>query len=174
MQLLGSLDIGFRLPAKYEFVRRNVHVGSKCRAGEGLTVLRNGTFRILLNQLRPRKKSRHSDIVRRFSRSLSSMGTSGGVETDFATITREPVVIIRLSRRPVERPLYPDQQTSSAWHVGSEKCQKRKSVDLSSPRRTHTSSTRYLGIMRKRPTQVSSSSSYNMAPIVIRSRPFSG
>src|ERR1700737_2621517 len=36
--LLGSLDIGFRLPAKYEFVRRNVHVGSKYPAGEGLTV----------------------------------------------------------------------------------------------------------------------------------------
>jgi len=45
---------------------------------------------------------------------------------------------------------------------------------LGAPRRTHTSSTRYLGIMRKRPTQLSSSSSYNMAPIVIRSRPFFG
>jgi len=52
--------------------------------------------------------------------------------------------------------------TSEKWHHP-------KSVDLSITSSAYSSSTKHLGFMSKRPARFSSSSSHNIAPIVIRS-----
>src|ERR1700674_2468721 len=48
-------------------------------------------------------------------------------------------------------------------------CHHRKSVDLSITSSAHSCSTNHLGFMSKRPARFSSSTSHNMAPIVIGS-----
>jgi hypothetical protein len=48
-------------------------------------------------------------------------------------------------------------------------CHHRKSIDLSITSSAHSSSTKHLGSMSKKPARISSSSSQNIAPIVIRS-----